>query len=795
MRIAAALLATVLLASTVAAQPCQPHWSQEFGNGEVDGLVRCLLIRDTPAGQDLYAGGGFTQAGNIAASRIARWDGQQWYPLGEGVDGSLGGPTRVYAAAVFDDGGGPALYVGGEFTQAGGQAASCVAKWDGQTWSPVGGGLNGVVRALKVYDDGDGQALYAAGGFSQAGPIAASGIAKWTGTSWSAIGGGLPAGSIGYALEVFDDGSGLALILGGAFASVSGVSAANIARFGSAGWSGIGGGTSDFVLALAAIDLGGGTRLYAGGQFGSAGGVWSPRIAQWDGGSWSAMAPGVAAQFVTSIVAYGEGPERSIYVGFPSASGYGDGIWRWSGSAWTLAGQGLHGTVRCLAEYTTPQGRVLVAGGEPTSPVAPRTEIGIARRSGTSAWETGLLPKGADGGSVRRLLSGGPDGELVVAGDFRELAGVSSPALIRWSPTAGWAAQGFAAGDTVSDATYHGEGPAAVLYAAGVFPALGSGHLASRVARRENGHWIFLGPYGAAPVAAFPFGPGSALYGVSPTSVLLRYASNGWVNGPFMTATSITRMSAFDVGGGSRLYIAGRISAAGGTPVNNIAAWDGTNWWDLGGGLVPIDTQTPVYAMAVFDDGGGPAVYITGSFNSSSGPAINNIARWNGSAWSPLGDGIMGRGLAMSVFNDGSGPALYVGGSISSAGTAPAKNLARWDGLAWSPVAGGANGLVEALATTSDATGSSLWVGGTFTYVGGINASRIARLIACVPPCYANCDGSTTPPVLNVADFICFLNKYAAADPYANCDNSTTPPILNVSDFICFQTRFAQGCP
>jgi len=63
------------------------------------------------------------------------------------------------------------------------------------------------------------------------------------------------------------------------------------------------------------------------------------------------------------------------------------------------------------------------------------------------------------------------------------------------------------------------------------------------------------------------------------------------------------------------------------------------------------------------------------------------------------------------------------------------------------------------------------------------------------PPCYANCDGSTTPPVLNVADFICFLNKYAAADPYANCDNSTTPPILNVSDFICFQTKFAQGCP
>jgi len=61
-------------------------------------------------------------------------------------------------------------------------------------------------------------------------------------------------------------------------------------------------------------------------------------------------------------------------------------------------------------------------------------------------------------------------------------------------------------------------------------------------------------------------------------------------------------------------------------------------------------------------------------------------------------------------------------------------------------------------------------------------------------PCYANCDGSTIPPILNVSDFICFQTKYAANDPYANCDNSTIPPILNVSDFICFQTKYSAGC-
>jgi hypothetical protein len=61
--------------------------------------------------------------------------------------------------------------------------------------------------------------------------------------------------------------------------------------------------------------------------------------------------------------------------------------------------------------------------------------------------------------------------------------------------------------------------------------------------------------------------------------------------------------------------------------------------------------------------------------------------------------------------------------------------------------------------------------------------------------CYANCDNSTTPPVLNVADFTCFLQKFAIADPYANCDGSTAAPVLNVADFTCFLQKFAAGCP
>ncbi len=61
--------------------------------------------------------------------------------------------------------------------------------------------------------------------------------------------------------------------------------------------------------------------------------------------------------------------------------------------------------------------------------------------------------------------------------------------------------------------------------------------------------------------------------------------------------------------------------------------------------------------------------------------------------------------------------------------------------------------------------------------------------------CYANCDGSTAPPALNVADFTCFLQRFAASESYANCDQSTAPPVLNVADFTCFLSAFAAGCP
>jgi hypothetical protein len=63
------------------------------------------------------------------------------------------------------------------------------------------------------------------------------------------------------------------------------------------------------------------------------------------------------------------------------------------------------------------------------------------------------------------------------------------------------------------------------------------------------------------------------------------------------------------------------------------------------------------------------------------------------------------------------------------------------------------------------------------------------------PGCFANCDQSTTPPILNILDFVCFLNRFGDGDTRANCDGSTTEPLLNVLDFSCFLNRFSAGCP
>jgi hypothetical protein len=231
-------------------------------------------VFDDGGGEALFAGGQFTIAGGVGASRIARWDGTSWTPLGSGLAGGAG---AVRALTVYDDGGGAALFAGGQFTTAGGGAANRVASWDGSSWTALGSGVNMTVHALTVF----GGELHAGGNFTFAGGALASRIARWDGASWTPLGSGV-SGNV-TSLTVFDGD----LYVGGQFTTAGGAPASRIAQWDGASWSPLGSGMiglffpSSRVLALSAFDDGDGEALYAGGTFTSAIDSGDSYLARW----------------------------------------------------------------------------------------------------------------------------------------------------------------------------------------------------------------------------------------------------------------------------------------------------------------------------------------------------------------------------------------------------------------------------------------------------------------------------------------------------------------------------------
>jgi hypothetical protein len=100
----------------------------------------------------------------------------------------------------------------------------------------------------------------------------------------------------------------------------------------------------------------------------------------------------------------------------------------------------------------------------------------------------------------------------------------------------------------------------------------------------------------------------------------------------------------------------------------------------------------------------------------------------------------------------------------------------------------------ESYATSIATDGVNYYVGG-YAYYPALGNQAFLWIGPVPNSCYVNCDASTAAPALNVADFTCFLQRFAAGESYANCDGSTTAPVLNVGDFTCFLQRFAAGCP
>ncbi len=214
-----------------------------------------------------------------------------------------------------------------------------------------------------------------------------------------------------------------------------------------------------------------------------------------------------------------------------------------------------------------------------------------------------------------------------------------------------------------------------------------------------------------------------AVTSLVPRSLQAQPCTPQWVPGVGQSGLSGPAQAthAFDDSGGMALYVGGSFVTAGGLTVNNVAKWNGTFWSTLSSG-----TNSVVNALASYNDGGGLRLYAAGAFDDAGGVTVSSIAKWNGAAWSALGGSTNNPIFALAVWGDG----LYAGGSYTTVGGVSANRVAKWNGVFWSPLGSGIGfSSVDALAATNEtsAIGPALYAGGNFVSAGGNSAFRIAK--------------------------------------------------------------------
>ena len=128
-------------------------------------------------GNDLYVGGQFSSAGGVMVRRVALWNGVEWSALGPPGSAPGVAPVQVFALQATDAG----LYVGGLFSPEAGQPNQGFALWNGSHWADldagVGAGSIAQVRALARV----GREMVVGGYFGSVGDgQVSSHLARWT---------------------------------------------------------------------------------------------------------------------------------------------------------------------------------------------------------------------------------------------------------------------------------------------------------------------------------------------------------------------------------------------------------------------------------------------------------------------------------------------------------------------------------------------------------------------------------------------------------------------------------------
>jgi hypothetical protein len=674
-------------------------WSS-VGEG-FDGDVLGLAVLDDGSGPALYAGGTFAFSGATAVNGIARWNGASWSPLGGGMSG--GNPNGVHALCAFDDGNGVAIYAGGRFTSAGGISARGIARWKNGAWSNLGVGIENTgsstafdANALAVYDEGSGPALYVGGYFNKAGGIPAGGMARWSGAHWSAVG---SCNLTVYSLAVWDSGIGPELYAATDSGIAGGFDMYGIARWNGAwtpvgfglGQSGVEGGTA---YALQVHDDGSGSALYAGGGFSIADGLPAHNIARFDGTQWTNLATSLTSP-VRALAAYTEPAGSALFIGgdFVSIDTHAAlRIARRTASGYSAVGigNGISGSVRALHEIDLGAGPLLVAGGGfPSAGNVQARNIAAfdgtswsALSSGTSDWVYALATFDEGHGAGPVLFAGGA---FTTAGD------TLVHYIARWDGNAWTSVAGGTNYEIESFAVFDaGSGPA--LYVSGYFTTAGGIATPGSVARWDGNAWSSVGtppPDGVHGLTVFDDGVAPALYGCSNTyttnppayhSSIYKFDGTNWTTVGAQFNRFIITLHAHKVGNTSTLY-----AGVNGMGPDTLWRWDGASWISIPG----LDNG-PVYgvvvrAMATYDDGLGnaPSLIVAGAFKTAGGAPASNLARWDGSQWSTLGYAFGTEIETAGVYSLGSyhrpsaiTPSLFAGGPFARGLGAPSNGIA-----------------------------------------------------------------------------------------------------------------------
>ena len=168
---------------------------------------------------------------------------------------------------------------------------------------------------------------------------------------------------------------------------------------------------------------------------------------------------------------------------------------------------------------------------------------------------------------------------------------------------------------------------------------------------------------------------------------------------------------------GNTLYVGGIFTQAGGQPAQGIAQFNTVTqqWATVGGSALTPINATKVDALTVDPYGN---LYMGGHFTGVGGASAMNVARWNGSTWSALGNGLGDNTMEVYSLWASSPTDVYAGGSFTvfyvpyvSAG------IAHWDGSAWSGLGGGTYNSTYKSVNAVVVSGSQVYIGGDFTTV------------------------------------------------------------------------------